>query len=103
MSTHNLCFGAKIRKIGNPCIPQFYYIKVGFKGVYFTRICFPDVSSGFETKTRVSHLWILPLSHHAPQLDRIKSSLCLPKKNKKRSTEQCQKKSKAQKFRGKYY
>ena len=28
-STHNLCFGAKITKIG---IPQFYYIKVGFKG-----------------------------------------------------------------------
>ena len=32
-STHNLCFGAKIRKIGIPCIPQFYYIKVGFKDV----------------------------------------------------------------------
>ena len=41
-STHNLCFGAKIRKIGIPCIPQFYYIKVGFKGVYITRTCFPD-------------------------------------------------------------
>ena len=24
------------------CIPQFYYIKVGFKGVYFTRTCFHD-------------------------------------------------------------
>ena len=33
MSTHNLCFGAKKkRKIGIPCIPQFCYIKVGFKG-----------------------------------------------------------------------
>ena len=25
-----------------PCIPQLYYIKVGFEGVYFTRTCFPD-------------------------------------------------------------
>ena len=25
-----------------PCIPQFCYIKVGFKGVYITRTCFPD-------------------------------------------------------------
>ena len=30
-STHNLCFGAKIRKIGIPLQTQFYYIKVGFK------------------------------------------------------------------------
>ena len=35
-STHNLCFKAKIRKnIVYPCKPQFYYIKVGCKGVYF--------------------------------------------------------------------
>ena len=33
-------FEAKIRKIG---IPQFCYIKVGFKGVYMSRTCFPDV------------------------------------------------------------
>ena len=25
-----------------PCIPQFCYIKVGFKGVYITRTCFRD-------------------------------------------------------------
>ena len=25
------------------CVPQFCYIKVGFKGVYITRTCFPDV------------------------------------------------------------
>ena len=44
MSTHNLCFRAKIRKIGTvyPCVPQFCYIKVGYKGVYITRTCFPD-------------------------------------------------------------
>ena len=41
-STHNLCFGAKIRKIVYPCIPQFYYIKVGFKGVIIAMTCFSD-------------------------------------------------------------
>ena len=40
MSTHNLCFEAKIRT----CIPQFCYIKVGFKGVYISWTWFPDVS-----------------------------------------------------------
>ena len=38
--THNLCFGSKIKKLG---IPQFYYIKVGFKGVFISRTCFPNV------------------------------------------------------------
>ena len=42
-STHNLCFGAKIRKKKYPCIPQFCDIKVGFKGVNITRTCFPIV------------------------------------------------------------
>ena len=37
MSTHHLCFRSKIIKIGTPCTPQFYYIKVGYKGVYITR------------------------------------------------------------------
>ena len=33
MSTHNLCFRAKIRRLCYiPCKPQFYYIKVGCKG-----------------------------------------------------------------------
>ena len=30
-STHNLCFGSKIRKV-YPCKPQFYFINVGYKG-----------------------------------------------------------------------
>ena len=31
MSTHNLCFRAKIRRKNEyPCKPQFYYMKVGF-------------------------------------------------------------------------
>ena len=42
MSTHNLCFGAKIRKIVYPCIPQFYYIKVGYDGVFISQTCYPD-------------------------------------------------------------
>ena len=25
-----------------PCIPQFYYMKVGHEGVYITPKCFPD-------------------------------------------------------------
>ena len=29
-STHNLCFGAKIRKIGTPLYTPVYYVKVGF-------------------------------------------------------------------------
>ena len=39
MSTHNLCFGANIRKIGIPLhIPVFLY-KVGLKGVVIARTC----------------------------------------------------------------
>ena len=44
MSTHNLCFRAKIRKNVYPCKPQFYYIKVGCKGMFVTRTCFRDVT-----------------------------------------------------------
>ena len=58
-STHNLCFGAKIRKI---CIPQ-----VVFKGVYISRTCFPDViswereyySTRFSEKTCSSVLYYI--------------------------------------------
>ena len=42
-STYNLCVRAKIIKNEYPCKPQLYYIKVGFKGVYITRTCYPDV------------------------------------------------------------
>ena len=40
-----LSFGAKIRKIGIPRIAQFFRIKVGFKGVYISRTCFPDADA----------------------------------------------------------
>ena len=32
MSTHYLCFRAKLRKNVYHCKPQFYYIKVGVRG-----------------------------------------------------------------------
>ena len=41
-STHNLCFIAKIRKDEYPCKPQFYYMKVGCKGVFISRTCLHD-------------------------------------------------------------
>ena len=37
-------FWIKTKKIRYTCKPHFFYIKVGFKGVYITRACFPDVS-----------------------------------------------------------
>ena len=43
MSTHNLCFGAKIRKIDITLhTPVLLYIKVGFKGVFIAGTCFRD-------------------------------------------------------------
>ena len=43
MSTHNLCFGAKIRKNNvYPCKHQFHYIKVGFKGSKLYRYVKPQ-------------------------------------------------------------
>ena len=44
MSTHNLCFRAKIRKNVYPGKPQFYYIKVGCKGVFIIWKCLHDVT-----------------------------------------------------------
>ena len=41
-STHNLCLRAKIRKNEYPCKPQFYYVKVGLKGVKIARTCYHD-------------------------------------------------------------
>ena len=54
MSTHNLCFEAKIRKKVYPCKPQFYYIKVGCNGVFVTQTCFRDekLLQGFRLALR---------------------------------------------------
>ena len=35
-------FWSKNKKNRYTPIPQFFYIKVGFKGVYISRTCFPD-------------------------------------------------------------
>ena len=49
-STHDLCFTAKKKKkkrnVYNvyPCKPQFYYVKVGFKGATFTWASSSDAS-----------------------------------------------------------
>ena len=42
MSTYNLCFGAKIIKIGIPLHTPVLIHKVGLEGVYITRTCFHD-------------------------------------------------------------
>ena len=42
--THDICFGAKIRKICEPLHTPGFYIKVGYKGVYIIiQTCYPDV------------------------------------------------------------
>ena len=38
-------FWSKNKKKVYPCKPQFYYIKVGCKGVYITRTCYHDAVS----------------------------------------------------------
>ena len=50
-SKHTLCFGAKLRKVGIPLYTPVFFIKVGFRGVFITRTCFPD---GLFIKSRVS-------------------------------------------------
>ena len=43
MCTHNLCCGAKIRKIGIPLHTPVLLYKSGVQGgVYIARTCFPD-------------------------------------------------------------
>ena len=59
-STHDLCFRAKVRKNVYPCKPQFYYIKVGCKGVFITRTCL-HASSTFLVN---GDAYILPYRLH---------------------------------------
>ena len=46
-STHKLCFGAKIRKIGIPLHTPVYYIKVGFNGGIHNMNMFATVTCSF--------------------------------------------------------
>ena len=65
MSTHNLCFRAKIsKKKVYPCTPQFYYVKVGCKGYeshghVILMLIFVVSRFGFE---RVNVVLIAPVS-----------------------------------------
>ena len=54
-STHNLCFGAKIRKIGKPMHTPVLLSKSRVQGVCITRTCFPD------DKQTARRLNIMPL------------------------------------------
>ena len=49
MSTNNLCFEAKIIKLGIPLHTPVLLYKSGVKGVYITRTCFHHVQVVFET------------------------------------------------------
>ena len=60
MSTQNLWFRAKIKKNEYPCKPQFYYIKVGCKGVFITRTCYHDVDN-FDMKN--CDIFLILLKH----------------------------------------
>ena len=51
MSTHNLCFGAKIRKKVYPCKPKFYYIKVGCKGFSLHGLVFVMIYAALRKRT----------------------------------------------------
>ena len=43
-------FWSKNKKKVYPCKPQFYYIKVGCKGVFVTQTCFRDAVKFFKNK-----------------------------------------------------
>ena len=62
-STHNnLCFGAKLRKIGIPLHTQVLLYKTGvqgFKGVYITRTCFHEDYSHSEVMVAPVINWLL--------------------------------------------
>ena len=46
-STHHVCFGSKLRKVGIPMQTLvFFYVKVGYEGVYISRTCFLDAQEG---------------------------------------------------------
>ena len=59
MSTHNLCFQAKIRKIGIPLHTLVLLYKGGDKRVYITRTCFPD-----DIRSKLRFTSVLSLNHY---------------------------------------
>ena len=77
--SHNLCFGAKIRKIGTPLHTPVLYIKVGYEGVYFSWT-FPD--EVFFTKVltvrgyQSSQYWELTYVEFQQELSMQKKKRC---------------------------
>ena len=68
-STHNLCFGAKIRKIGIPLhTPDC--MKVGFKGVFIARTCFPDGHHNCQANKPIINTRVKPLYRELPRVYR---------------------------------
>ena len=69
MGNHNLCFGAKIRKIVYPSKPQFCYIKVGFIRGYIhvmISVIIRDLSSDLTYRQKLcTH------THTKPDVQRI--------------------------------
>ena len=49
MSTHNLCFGPKIRKVGIQLYTPVLLYKSGVQGVFFSWTCFPDEIERFSS------------------------------------------------------
>ena len=61
-------FWSKNKKKVYPCKPQFYYIKVGCKGVFDTRTCFRNV-----TMTLSAEIWRLGCSETSVTIDIIQN------------------------------
>ena len=54
MSTHNVCFGLKIRKLGIPLQTPVFLYKSGVCGVYISRTDFPNVIAAHPRKISYS-------------------------------------------------
>ena len=61
MSTHNLCFGAKIRKIVLPLQTPVLLYK---SGVYIARTCFSDALCNLSFKIVKIYMYIYMLYKH---------------------------------------
>ena len=61
------------KKYVYPCKPQFYYIKVGFKGVFIARTSFPDALPSFKKKNTL-HNFVFTLLY---LLKQKKEKMCI--------------------------
>ena len=68
-STHNLCFGAKIRKIVLPLHTPVLLCESVVSGVFITRTCFPDVSQTCRNTPKIEAVIVvypIQLCHSSP-------------------------------------